>query len=125
MAVEVQCMGGTQEMVVTGLLLLTWWQAGEALPGTSVNAHYVSTVLVVASLLRVPAARLQSVALLKLSLALDAYAVAVYYGEHRRQRERSPRRDALLFAAAMPLERELQSRLGSDLLAVPLPAAHS
>lgn len=117
--------GGGRELLVVGLLLLGWWKAGEALPGTSVNAHYVGTVLVFASLLRLAAQRLQSDALVGLTLALDTYALTVYCGEHRRQQQLSPRRNALLFAAAMPLERELQSRLGTDLLSAPLPAAHS
>ena len=109
-----------QEIAIIAVLLLTWFRAGEALPGTSVNTHYVAAVLVTGSLLRLPAARLRSAVLLNLTLALDAYALAVYCGEHRRQQQRSPRRDALLFAAAVPLERELQSRLGADLL-----SAHS
>jgi hypothetical protein len=123
--VELFCNGDGRELLVVGLLLLGWWRAGEALPGTSINAHFVGTVLVLASLLRLPALRLRSQPLVNLTLALDAYALTVYCGEHRRQQQRSPRRDALLFAAAMPLERELQSRLGSDLLSAPLPAAHS
>lgn len=122
---EVFWYGGGREWVVVGLLLLTWSRAGEALPGTSINSHYVGCVLVLAALLRVPAMRLQSEALLNLTLALDAYALAVYCGEHRRQQQRSPRRDAWLFAAAMPLERELQSRIGNDLMSAPLPGPHS
>ena len=117
--------GGTQEMAVIGLLLLAWFRAGEALPGTSISAHYVMALLVLAAALRVLAARLHCGALLNATLALDAYAITVLFGDHRRQRRRSPRREALLFAAAMPLERELQSRLGSDLLRAPLPAVHS
>ncbi len=122
---EEVCNGGWRELAVIGLLLLGWWQAGEALPGTRINTHYVGTVLVIASLLRLAALRSQSGALVSFTLALDAYALAIYCGEHRRQQRWSPRRDALLFAAAMPLERELQSRLGSDLLAAPLPGTHS
>ena len=114
--------GGWQEVALLGLLLLGWFKAGESLPGTSVNMHYVGAVLTLASLIRLPAASLRAAALIDFTLALDAYALAVYSGEHRRQQQRSPRRDALLFAAAMPLERELQSRLGSDLL---MPAAYS
>ena len=117
--------GGMEEGAIIGLLLLAWFRAGEALPGTSVNAHYVMALLVAAASLRLLAARLHSTVLLNATLALDAYAIAVLFGEHRRQKRRSSRRDALLFAAAMPLKRELQSRLGSDLLLAPLPAVHS
>jgi hypothetical protein len=117
--------GGGQEAVLLGVLLMGWSKAGESLPGTSINMHYVGALLVLASLIRVPAQSLRSNALIDLSLAVDAYALAVYCGEHHRQKNRSPRRDAGLFAAAMPLERELQSRLGSDLMSAPLPAAHS
>lgn len=116
---------GYQEWMVVGLLLLGWSKAGEALPGTSINSHYVGAVLVLASLLRLPAQRLKSRGLLNLSLVLDGYALAVYCGQHRRQQRRSPRRDALLFAAALPLERELQSRIGGDLASAPLPGPHS
>jgi hypothetical protein len=114
-----------QQLMTVIALLFVWSRAGEALPGTSINAHYVSALLVFGAALRSLAARLHADFLLDLTLALDAYAVAVYCGEHHRQQRLQPRRDALLFAAAMPVERALQSRIGSELLQASLPAAHS